>query len=77
MVAFLERPPAPDAVARLEELRHGDELVHASGREVHVWFPAGLQGSRLASTVHDKQVSVPTTVRNWRTVTALAELAAG
>jgi uncharacterized protein (DUF1697 family) len=64
-------------VARLEELRHGDELVHASGREVHVWFPAGLQGSRLASSVHDKQVSVPTTVRNWRTVTALAELAAG
>jgi hypothetical protein len=35
MVAFLERPPAPDAVARLEELRHGDELVTpAAGRSM-------------------------------------------
>jgi uncharacterized protein (DUF1697 family) len=77
MVAFLAEPPGPHALARLEDLRRDDELLHANGREVHAWFPAGLHASRLGSALHDdKALSGPTTVRNWRTVTALAELAA-
>jgi uncharacterized protein (DUF1697 family) len=49
------------------------EEVRADGREVWVWYGAGSGRSRLALDAPGAVV----TARNWRTVTALAELAEG
>ena len=68
-VLLLSAEPADVAVSRCGD----DEEVLPDGREVWLWYGAGAGRSRL-------QVDVPgvvATARNWRTVTALADQAAG
>jgi uncharacterized protein (DUF1697 family) len=62
------------APSQVRTLRLGpeDEVV-ADGREVWVWYGAGAGRSRLQVDT----AGVVATARNWRTVTALAELSAG
>jgi uncharacterized protein (DUF1697 family) len=49
------------------------EEVRFAGREVWLWYGAGQGRSKLALDVGGRVL----TVRNWRTVTALAELSSG
>jgi uncharacterized protein (DUF1697 family) len=67
-VAFLASRPARDAAARLD----ADRAVLTSA-EVYLRLS---QGSRLSIARVESLLGVPATVRNWRTVVALAELAA-
>lgn len=75
-VSFLVAEPDPTAVARLGEADHGPDRVHVAGSDVYLHYPAGVQGSRLGAAKLERLLGVAGTVRNWRTVTALAELAA-
>jgi uncharacterized protein (DUF1697 family) len=53
-----------------------DELTVA-GREVYVSVPNGQGRSKLMEALVKRRLRTTLTVRNWRTVTALAELTAG
>jgi uncharacterized protein (DUF1697 family) len=53
-----------------------DELTVA-GREVYVRVPNGQGRSKLMEALVKRRLRTTLTVRNWRTVTALAELTAG
>jgi Domain of unknown function (DUF4184) len=46
-------------------------------RVIYHWLPKGSQASKLPAALTDKKLGVTVTVRNWRTVTKLAALAAG
>jgi uncharacterized protein (DUF1697 family) len=74
-VAFLAGRPVKAAAARLEDVAGADHVVLA-GAEVYLRLPRGVHGSRLSVARIEKLVGVPATLRNWRTVAALAELAA-
>jgi uncharacterized protein (DUF1697 family) len=50
------------------------EAAVLAGRECYLYLPDGIGRSRLASAV-DRRLAPPITVRNWRTVTTLHELA--
>ena len=50
-----------------------DELTLA-GRELYVSVPNRQAGSKLMEALTKRRVPTTMTVRNWRTVTALAEL---
>jgi uncharacterized protein (DUF1697 family) len=76
-VAFLARRPARAAATRLEAVDPGADLAVLSGAEVYLRLPRGVHGSRLSIARIEKLLGVPATLRNWRTVVALAELAAG
>jgi len=76
-VAFLARRPPKAAAARLEVVDPGADLAVLSGAEVYLRLPRGVHGSRLSIARIEKLLGVPATLRNWRTVVALAELAAG
>jgi uncharacterized protein (DUF1697 family) len=52
-----------------------DELAIV-GREIYVSVPNGQGRSKLMRELTEKRAPTTLTVRNWRTVTALAELAA-
>jgi uncharacterized protein (DUF1697 family) len=52
-----------------------DELAIV-GREIYVSVPNGQGRSKLMRELTEKRAPTMLTVRNWRTVTALAELAA-
>lgn len=74
-VVFLDGKLPQTAKAKLQALLAEDERLKIGTREVFAWFPNGMGRSKLANALHDKTLGVPCTVRNWNTVTALAELA--
>jgi uncharacterized protein (DUF1697 family) len=44
-------------------------------REIHLWLPAGVQGSKLLKGMTEKRFGATLTSRNWRTVGKLLEIA--
>jgi uncharacterized protein (DUF1697 family) len=71
-VAFLATRPAKAAAARLEEV---DADAVLSGAELYLRLPRGVHGSRLSIARIESLLGVVATLRNWRTVVALAGLA--
>ena len=72
-VAFLATS-APKSVA-LDPDRHAPETFSLAGREVYFHLPDGM-GRAKAPDYVGRQLKIPMTVRNWRTVTTLADMAA-
>jgi len=72
-VAFLDREPAdPHA---LESLDVAPDRFELAGSEVYLLYPNGVHGSRLTGALLERRLGAIATLRNWRTVTSLAELA--
>jgi uncharacterized protein (DUF1697 family) len=76
-VSFLAGPAPAGTEERLQELAAGAERLVVRGREVYTWHPDGIARSKLATALGGRGMRVVTTTRNFRTVCALAELAAG
>jgi uncharacterized protein (DUF1697 family) len=74
-VAFLAARPAKAAAVRLAEIA-GDDLAVLARAELYLRLPRGVHGSRLSIARIEKLLGVAATLRNWRTVAALADLAA-
>jgi uncharacterized protein (DUF1697 family) len=72
-VAFLAREPE-DAQA-LESLDVAPDRFELVGSDVYLHYPNGVTGARLGGPVLERRLGVAATIRNWRTVTRLAELA--
>jgi uncharacterized protein (DUF1697 family) len=72
-VAFLAKRPATAAAAGLEDFAADAVLV---GADLYLRLPRGVHGARLSNARIESLLGVPSTLRNWRTVVALAELAA-
>jgi len=73
-VGFMARRPAPADVAALDEEAFAPEQFAILGTELYLHLPNGMGRTKLPDYVL-RRVKVPTTVRNWNTVTKLAELA--
>lgn len=73
-VAFLHQKPTKTAVAKLDPHRADPEELLVDGSEIYMWCPTGLGRSKLL-TGAERTLGVEMTVRNWRTVTALADMA--
>ena len=74
-VVFLVREPDAAASRRLRDLDVAPDEVDVVGGEVYLRYPNGIQGARLGGALLERTLDVPGTMRNWRTVTKLAELA--
>jgi uncharacterized protein (DUF1697 family) len=75
-VAFLADRPMKAAAARLAAVDPGHDLAVLDGAEVYLRLPRGVHGSRLSVARLEALLGVRATLRNWRTVVALAALAA-
>lgn len=73
-VAFLAK--APPATVSLEPDRHRPETFSLTGSEVYFHLPDGM-GRAKAPDYVSRQLKIPMTVRNWKTVSTLADMAAG
>ena len=51
------------------------DKLRVAGDDVYLHCPNGYGRSKLRNAFIEKQLGVPATTRNWRTVTKLAELA--
>lgn len=74
-VTFLVGDPDPDRVADLAGKRVEPDELHVAGREVYLHCPNGYGRTKLQNAFLERQLAVAATTRNWKTVTALAELA--
>jgi uncharacterized protein (DUF1697 family) len=76
MVVFLEKPLTKKAVADVDPEKYLPEEYAVDGRHLYLWLPDGSHASKLARTLSEQKLGVVGTLRNWRTVTKLAEMAA-
>jgi uncharacterized protein (DUF1697 family) len=75
-VVFLAERPAAKAARQLAATDHSPDRAVLTGADVYLHYPGGVQGSRLSAARLERLLDVPGTHRNWRTVAALADLAA-
>ena len=75
-VVFLTKRPTAKAAKRLAETDHSPDRGVLAGKDVYVQYGGGVQNARLSPARLESLLGVAGTHRNWRTVSALAELAA-
>ena len=75
VVMFMARKPAAGAHSAIDAERYEPERYELIGRELYAWLPDGQHDSKLMKALSAARSDVRGTVRNWRTVTKLLELA--
>jgi uncharacterized protein (DUF1697 family) len=73
-VGFMTQRPSAAVMAALDAEHFSPEEFAIQGRELYLHLPNGMGRSKLPAYL-DRQLAIPTTVRNWNTVTKLIELA--
>jgi uncharacterized protein (DUF1697 family) len=75
-VTFLAEPPRRDRAAALRMKQFEPDEFRVTRQAVYLHCPQGYGRSKLSNAFFEQELGVAATTRNWRTVTALAELAA-
>jgi uncharacterized protein (DUF1697 family) len=75
-VAFLSEKPKAAAVKGFGAEEFAPDELTVVGREAYLLYPDGYARTQLTNAVLEKRLGVRATSRNWRTVTALADLTA-
>lgn len=76
-VVFLGSPPTKAAAKTLDPDRSPPNEFALRGAEVYLHCPNGFGRSKLSVDWFERKLGGPATIRNWRTVTTLAELCKG
>jgi len=74
-VTFLSAPVPRRALKNLEGLSRQSDRFYVGRREVYLYCPEGYGRTKFSNAALEKALSVRGTTRNWRTVTALSEIA--
>ena len=69
--------PTAAAVKKLDAAQFAPDELEVAGREVYLHYPDGLGRSKLTNAVLERRLGVAATMRNWRTVTTLADARRG
>lgn len=75
-VVFLADEPNGEAAERLRAMEASPDRVVLDGREVFVEYAVSSHASRLTLDRISRVLGVEATGRNWRTVTAIADMVA-
>jgi uncharacterized protein (DUF1697 family) len=76
MLALSKEPPKAGATAELQARATQGERVRQVGDAVWIHYAGGAGRSRLSPGLLDRIIGSAVTTRNWRTVSALATMAA-
>jgi len=74
-VAFLKTRPSAAATRALAGRTFGDDEFVIRGSEIYLRYPHGVAGSKMNTAVFEGGLGTPGTVRTWKVVTRLNELA--
>lgn len=74
-VAFLADTPDPRCAARLDPRRSKGDSFELRGREIYLHLPNGMARTKLTNDYFDGTLATVSTMRNWRTVLKLIEIA--
>ncbi len=76
-VVFLATTPSAEAVAGLDAERSPPDEFSVQEREIYLHLPNGVARTKLTNDYFDRALGTISTVRNWRTVLKLVEMACG
>lgn len=76
-IAFLARKPAKANFEALSTSDFPDEAWERVGPDLALLYPSSFHRAKLTGARLERLLNTEATLRNWRTVTKLAELAAG
>ena len=76
-VAFLGGPPKPGAAGAIDQDRYAPDEFRVKGPVIYVHLPDGFARTKLTNDLWERSLGVPSTMRNWSTVTTLADLVRG
>lgn len=76
LVVWFSSVPINAAAVSADPAAFGHETFAIDGREIYLWLPDGQAESQLLKQLMREKVLRGVTGRNWRTVTALAGMAA-
>ncbi len=71
---FLSAEPDPAAVEALRQSNPGREIIHASGRELFIFYSDGIARSKLDNKRIERQLERVSTIRNWNTCQRIIKL---
>ena len=71
-VYFLAHVPETEVVEKLDRERSPGDTFVVVGREIYLHLPGGVATTKLSNVYFDKALGTISTMRNWRTVGALA-----
>ncbi|MEQ1823794.1 MAG: DUF1697 domain-containing protein [Fimbriimonadaceae bacterium] len=74
VVIFLPQVPPSALVERVQSAMTGPERLVDGGRELYVYYPAGIGDSKIGKTPGWKELTSSGTARNWNTVLKLASI---
>ena len=74
-VVFLADAPDAERIEALDPDRSPPDEFVVRGREVYLHCPDGMARSKLTNAWFDSRLSTVSTMRNWKTVSKLLELA--
>ena len=74
-VGFLAEAPSAARIAELDPDRSPPDAFEVRGREVYLHFPNGTARSKLTVDYFDRVLKTTITIRNWRTVGKLLDMA--
>lgn len=77
MLGLSKAKPKADAAAELRKRASADETILVSGDAIWIHFGSGAGKTKITPSLLDRAVGSPVTLRNWRTVLKLRELANG
>jgi uncharacterized protein (DUF1697 family) len=75
LATFLASDPGAEARKKVLKIKTDPEELSISGREVYIYYPAGMGRSKLSWIAIAKALETSGTGRNWNSVTKLLELA--
>jgi uncharacterized protein (DUF1697 family) len=75
-VVFLADTPTAEAKKKLEALTLPPDKVRHKGKEIYFYFPNGVSGSSIWKHNLDRILATSGTMRNWKTVNTLYQMAA-
>lgn len=76
-VTFLAEAPDSERAAGLDPASGAPDALVLTGREVYLHCPNGYGRTKLNNAFLERRLGVAATTRNWKTVTALRDLAGG
>jgi uncharacterized protein (DUF1697 family) len=70
-VAFLEKAPAK---VTIDPAAYAPDEFLVRGKDMYLWYPNGMGVTKMGNPAFVKGLGVAMTVRNWNTVTKMADL---
>jgi uncharacterized protein (DUF1697 family) len=70
----LKKAAGAKEVDELTAAIKGPEIVRSDGKQLYIFYPAGIGQSKLTNALIERKLGTRGTARNWNTVLKLAAL---